>query len=157
MAGGIIISGDTPTQTFLKRWTLEREATNTIIIHARLTPDNPLEMDRWFRRKGYLQCGFHYCITRSGITETRDHQTVGAHLGQYDETSVGVGILGWDGKHPDTLDPLAKANFLTLMQMLAREYPHATIHSAPEFLATKGGYEPLIELATEANEHVRKS
>jgi hypothetical protein len=112
-------------------------------------------MDRWFRKKGYLQCGFHYCVTRSGITETRDHQTIGAHLAEQDRTSVAIGILGWDGKHPDTLDPLAYSNFLSVTEMLAKEYPHATINAAPEFLETRGGYEPLIELAAEAQRHVR--
>lgn len=157
MARGVkIISGNTPTQTFLKRWTKEREATEHVVLHARLTPDNPLEMDRWFRKKGYLQCGFHYCVTRSGLFETRDHRTVGAHLGLLDTTSVGVGLLGWDGKHPDTLDPLTRENLMTLMGMISRQYPHAKVSAAPQWFETKGGYEPLIELAQEAHQLVER-
>ena len=139
------------TQTFLKKWTEDRESTEYIVLHARLTPDNPRDTDIWFRKRGYLQCGFHFCVSRSGITETRDHHTVGAHVGALDTVSVAVGILGWDGQHPDTLDPLSRANLKTLLGILSKEYPHAQVTAAPNWFSTKGEYTPLIELAEEAN------
>ena len=131
---------------WLVRWTAERDTTEEIIIHARQSPDSALEMDRWFRRKGYLQCGFHYCVSRSGVTETRDPSSIGAHLGGHDHRSVGVCILGWDGKHPDTLDPATLGHLWDLAAHLRSTYPSAEITAAPDFVDSTGGYDPLIEL-----------
>lgn len=143
-------------QLYLRKWTRDRDETNAIVLHSRLTPSDPKAMDQWFRRKGYLQCGFHYCVSRSGVTETRHPATVGAHLGSLDKTSVAICILGWDGKHPDTLDPLTKDHLRSLSRQLKITYPHAEFTAAPEHFSSQGGYEPLFQLTEElANEPLR--
>ena len=133
-------------QTFLNEWTVARPSTKYIIVHTRERPIDAKSMDNWFRTRGYLSCGFHFCVTRGGIYETRSHTTVGAHLPGFDAVSVALAILGWAGKDHHLLDPTTKENFHTALSHVADLYTDSEILPATKLRNNNGGYEPFEEL-----------
>lgn len=138
-------------ETYLREWTIPREATEYIVVHTRESPYDARAMDRWFRHRGYLQCGFHFCATRGGIFETRSHSTVGAHCPGFDDISVAVAILGWSGKNIDLLDPKTLKNFNSMIDYVSEKYPDADIVPATRLRRNNGGYEPFEEIVDGIN------
>lgn len=138
-------------QTFLKQWTIPRQTTSHIVVHTREKPTDAKSMDNWFRNRGYLQCGFHYCVTRGGIYETREQTSIGAHCPGFDDSSIAVSILGWSGKDADSLDPNTLANFNNIIERVSQDYPNADIVPATKLRRNNGGYEPFEEIVNELN------
>lgn len=141
---------------WLVSWTRPRLSTSKIVIHARKTPETASEMDSWFRRRGFLQCGFHYCVSRAATTETRDPQTIGAHVAEHDHDALGICVLGWSGQEEETLDPSTKANLRELIAKLVPVYPQAHLQSAPELMSLNKGYDALHLLVEELSEYGRE-
>jgi len=141
---------------WLVSWTRPRLSTTKIVIHARKTPETAPEMDSWFRRRGFLQCGFHYCVSRSVTTETRDPKTIGAHVSEHDKDSLGICVLGWSGQESETLDPSTKENLRLLIAKLVPQYPQALLQSAPELMNLSKGYDALHSLVEELNLYGRE-
>lgn len=137
---------------WLVSWTRPRLQTQKIVIHARKTPETAPEMDSWFRRRGFLQCGYHYCVSRSVVTETRDPQTIGAHLTEHDHAALGICILGWSGQEEETLDPSTRTNLRTLIAKLRPAYPQAYLQAAPELIPTSKGYDALYRLVKDLDD-----
>lgn len=142
-------------QTWIKQWTKLREVTDYIVIHARLAPTSAVEMDGWFRQKGYLQCGFHFCISRGGAHETRSVQSIGAHLPGYDRRSVAVAILGWDGQSALNDDQLRGVAEHTI-DHVASLYPDAEIIPATAGFTARADYTELETFVSTLNERRRR-
>jgi len=77
-----------------------------VILHCAVTPDSKKkdpgfdrfgaeDIDRWHRRRGFDEIGYHYVIRRTGeIEQGRDPRRVGAHCEGYNYNSLGVCLMG---------------------------------------------------------------
>ena len=78
-----------------------------IVIHCAYTlPEMDIgvrDIDRWHRDRGWKSCGYHYVIRRDGRVENGRHEnTMGAHVKGFNESSIGVCLVGGKGrKGPD--------------------------------------------------------
>lgn len=133
----------------LYRWTKRRHSTEAIIVHSISKAVTAHDMDIRHRRAGYYCCGFHYCIDPDGVTPTRHHETIGHHLPGWDNHSIAVAILGYDGKSPIPEDLAASATEIILE--LRQRYQVSAV-AAPQLLAIEG-YDPLLTFVRETNEH----
>jgi len=53
------------------------------------------EIDRWHRQRGWLGIGYHYVIRRDGTIEKgRPEERPGAHAYGYNQTSIGICLVG---------------------------------------------------------------
>jgi len=78
---------------------MTRETTDTVIIHCSATPADMdigvKEIDRWHRAKGWLEIGYHFVITRSGVVqEGRKISKPGAHAIGWNKRSIGICLVG---------------------------------------------------------------
>lgn len=128
-------------------WTRERPTTDAIIVHAVSRADTAHDLDILHRRNGYFACGFHWCVEPSGPVNTRSIDTIGHHLEGWDAHSIGVAIVGWDGKVPlpETLAEQADA----LLERLFHSHS-VTAVAAPTLLGIEG-YGPLLDFVRESN------
>ena len=131
----------------LRKWSRDRPATEAVIVHAITRADTAKALDITHRRAGYFCCGMHFCVDASGFSTTRHPDTIGHHLDGWDTHSLGVAIVGWDGKTPLPADLEAHAH--DLLDQLHRHY-HVTAVAAPKLLGIEG-YDPLQDFVREAN------
>lgn len=79
-----------------------RTSTDHIVIVDSGTPGTKdigrKEIDRHHRSLGYFGIGYHFVIRRDGeVEQGRDINLPGAQLGEYNETSISICIVG-EGK-----------------------------------------------------------
>ena len=85
---------DTKTETFAAR-----SRTDLIVIHC---ADTPAKMDvgateirKWHKERGWKDIGYHFVIRRNGeIEKGRHHAQVGAHVLGFNNTSLGICMVG---------------------------------------------------------------
>ena len=92
---------------------------------------------------------------RGGAHETRSAQSIGAHLPGYDQRSVAVAILGWDGQSPLTDDQLREVAEDTI-DHVASLYPDAEIIPATAGFTARADYTELETFVSTINERRRR-
>jgi N-acetylmuramoyl-L-alanine amidase len=77
-----------------------------VILHSASTPDYPdssekydlfgvADIEAWHRKRGFLKCGYHLVIRRTGkIEHGREYIEVGAHTLDHNQDSIGVCYIG---------------------------------------------------------------
>lgn len=76
-----------------------RTTTDYCIIHCSATrPHMDIgvkEIDRWHRKRGFSEIGYHWVIRKSGLIEPgRDFDDIGAHAVGWNHNSVSVCLVG---------------------------------------------------------------
>ena len=108
---------------------------NLIVVHCtasrcdrQLTPES---LDRLHRQRGFTACGYHFYITRDGITHVcRPIDHIGAHARCFNDHSIGVcyeGGLDEQGQPADTRTMEQKIALIALLRQLRLDYPEARI------------------------------
>jgi|TARA_R110001592_G_scaffold289106_1_gene558199 N-acetylmuramoyl-L-alanine amidase len=122
---------------------------NKIIIHCSATrPSQDIdakEVDRWHKKRGWSGIGYHFFIKRGGLIEIgRSLEKQGAHTKGLNKNSIGICYAGgvkeergadgkWDAEDNRTSEQIA--SLLTLLRLLKKIFPEATIHGHREFAA----------------------
>jgi N-acetylmuramoyl-L-alanine amidase len=113
-----------------------RNKTDFIIIHCAATkPSMDIgvkEIDQWHRRRGWLGCGYHYVIRRDGTIEVgRNWNEVGAHVRKFNNTSIGICLIGGMEEDTDEADvnytPSQMDTLDVLTTTLTRMFPTASV------------------------------
>lgn len=116
-----------------------------IVVHSSATTADMdigvKEIDTWHKMKGWAGCGYHYVVRRSGVVEWgRDLQDKGAHARGYNQTSIGLCLIGgaalWTNPKTNRQALIARANFTviqmeilaSLLKLLHEYYPQANIY-----------------------------
>ena len=106
-----------------------------VILHCTATPDfkeddkmfdayGLYDIDKWHRDKGFIKCGYHYVVRRSGeIEEGRELYEKGAHCLGYNHNSIGVAYVGTKEPTVAQLDSLVKI-YYDLRKKFFIEYKH---------------------------------
>lgn len=118
-------------------------AIDKIIIHCSATREGAdysvKDIDAWHKSKGWKGCGYHYVIKLDGTIQAgRPEEQIGAHTSGQNAHSIGVCYIGGldsFGKSKDTRTPQQRASLLSLLRMLHRRFPKATVHGHREFAA----------------------
>jgi N-acetylmuramoyl-L-alanine amidase len=119
-----------------------RTRTDFIAVHCSATgPQADIgkaEIDRWHRAQGWNGIGYNFVIRRDGTLETgRPMEAVGAHVQGFNETSVGICLVGGvaaDGKTPeDNFTAAQKDTLASLVRTLKGVYPKATVQGHRDF------------------------
>lgn len=119
--------------------TVERAETRFIAIRDTLTkPDPKIDvqvMDTLHCKRGSLGIGYHFLILMGGdIQLGRDIERTGSHSKDYDNISVGVGIVGGTddaGDRAYTRNDEQNAALSDLVAFLSLRYPQAEVHDKP--------------------------
>lgn len=115
-----------------------------IIVHCTATPEGRdvtvEQIDRLHRQRGFRCIGYHYVVDlKGGIHNGRPIEETGAHCTGHNSRSIGVvyvGGLARDCKTPmDTRTPQQRASLVSLITLLKRQYPGASVHGHREFAA----------------------
>ena len=116
---------------------------NKIIIHCSATPENrehnAKDMDRWHKKRGFREIGYHYFIKLDGtIEEGRALSKQGAHCSGQNRGSIGIAYCGGMSedmkKAKDTRTPAQKESLINLMRSLIYKYnKDMTIHSHRDY------------------------
>ena len=120
-----------------------------IIVHCSATrPSHDIdakEIDRWHKQRGWSGIGYHFFIKRGGLIEIgRPLEKQGAHTKGQNKNSIGICYAGgvkeergvdgkWDAEDNRTSEQIA--SLLTLLRLLKKIFPEATIHSHRDFAA----------------------
>ena len=123
--------------------TKARTKTDYIAVHCSATSEKQdigaADIDKWHRAKGWQCIGYHYVIRRNGkIEEGRDKDAVGAHASDWNDSSVGICMVG--GVDADNINK-AENNFTAeqfeslheLLLELQLYYPNAKIQGHRDF------------------------
>jgi len=113
--------------------TKKRTDTHWIAIHCAATPPDMdigfAEIDRWHKERGWIGCGYHKIIRRDGTVEDgRDIDAMGAHVRGFNQTSVGVCLIGTDTFTDEQFESLAN-----LIADLLAKYPSASLRGHRDF------------------------
>lgn len=108
---------------------------NLIVVHCTASRcDRPLsfaELDRQHRQRGFSSCGYHFYITREGITiPMRPLNDIGAHARGFNAHSIGIAYEGGllpDGTPADTRTPRQREALRSLISRLLALYPRCTV------------------------------
>ena len=81
--------------------TIKRQIVN-IVVHCSASPqgrgDDASDIHRWHREKGWDGIGYHYVILEDGMGQVgRPLYWVGAHVANYNDTSIGICLIGEGG------------------------------------------------------------
>lgn len=76
-----------------------RETTKTALVHFTGSRETSFaEIKREHLARGMPEIGFHFIIEEDGkLLKGRDQNKVGAHSPEFDETSVGICVVGGKG------------------------------------------------------------
>ena len=117
---------------------------NEIIVHCSATPEGRHvtvgQIRSWHKQRGFKDIGYHYVIYLDGsIHAGRDESVVGAHCTGHNRFSIGVCYVGGVAKDcntpKDTRTAAQKAALLSLLKLLKKKYPGASIHGHRDFAA----------------------
>lgn len=116
---------------------------NKIIVHCSATPEGrehtASDMDRWHKKRGFNEIGYHYFIKLDGtIEEGRALSKQGAHTSGENRGSIGICYCGGMSKDmkkaKDTRTQAQKDSLIKLMTELIYKYnKDMTIHGHYEF------------------------
>lgn len=103
---------------------------NEIIIHCTDTEAGKdysvTEIDRWHRKRGFAEIGYHYVIHPDGKIDTgRAITKIGAHCKGHNEYTIGVAYIGGrrNGVSADTMTLPQELALRSLLQILCLLYP----------------------------------
>ena len=120
-----------------------RSKTDFIAVHCSATSENldigAKDIDRWHRAQGWTCIGYHFVIRRDGtIEEGRDRNVIGAHVVGFNESSIGICLVG--GIDADDIkkaeNNYTKEQFDSLKKLLDElkaVYPQAKIQGHRDF------------------------
>jgi N-acetylmuramoyl-L-alanine amidase len=87
------------------------------------------EIDRWHKERGWIGCGYHKIIRRDGTVEDgRDIDAMGAHVRGFNQTSVGICLIGTDTFTDEQFESLAD-----LIADILEKYPSASLRGHRDF------------------------
>lgn len=127
-----------------------------VIIHCSATgPDadiGAVDIDKWHRSKGWLGCGYHYVIRRSGVLESaengkrcRPEEKAGAHVGDcgpgWNKRSIGICLAGGVNAKSKAENNFTEAQFATLkvlVQILQKRYPGVKVMGHKDLIKMTG-------------------
>lgn len=112
-----------------------RKETSQIFVHCSATKATMdigvREIRQWHKEQGWLDIGYHFVIRRDGTVETgRDLVAVGSHVKGYNETSVGVCLVGGidaKGNPEANFTPEQMHSLQNVLTTLKGEWPNAVI------------------------------
>ncbi len=114
-----------------------RTKTDLIVIHCAATPPGRDigvdEIRKWHRKRGWLDIGYHFVIRIDGtIEDGRPVDTMGAHVRNFNSTSIGVCMVGGldEEMNPsgDYFTPEQWETLALLVEQLAdTEYPGSKV------------------------------
>lgn len=112
-----------------------RQSTDAIFVHCSATKASQdvgvREIRQWHKEQGWLDVGYHYIIRRDGTIEAgRDEGAVGSHARGYNNTSVGVCLVGGidaKGKPEANFTDAQMESLRALLGELKARYPDAAI------------------------------
>ena len=105
---------------------IERDSTDTIVIHCSATPSNmDIGVDKirkWHvDDNGWDDIGYHYVIRRDGTLEIgRDEAMVGSHARAVNGTSIGVCLIGGSDSNGKWEENFAPIQFETLKSIILK-------------------------------------
>jgi len=113
--------------------TKKRTDTHWIAIHCAATPPDMdigfAEIDRWHKERGWIGCGYHKIIRRDGTVENgRDIDAIGAHVRGFNQTSIGICLVGTSDFTDEQFDALKN-----LISDLLDRYPEASLRGHRDF------------------------
>lgn len=125
----------------------KRSKTDFIFVHCTATVEGKefhvKDIDKMHRARGFNGIGYHYLIALNGDVEIgRPHDTVGAHVQNYNSRSVGISYVGGvdaNNKAKDTRTPAQKASMVALLASLKSKYPNAKILGHRDISPDKNG------------------
>ena len=97
------------------------------------------DIDRWHRERGWMGCGYHLVLTRSGtVEEGRPLTRQGAHVRGQNSKSIGICLVGgMSSKSPtpeiNYTDEQMEALRSTIDQLLEEEFPAAAVKGHTDF------------------------
>jgi Negative regulator of beta-lactamase expression len=97
-----------------------------IIVHCSKTTkrqgDGLVAVERKCRLRGALSCGYHYVISRDGLTQSgRGVDQAGNHTLGFNDRSLGICLVGMPGKATFK----QKEALRTLLDILKEQFPDA--------------------------------
>lgn len=101
-----------------------------IVVHCSATREgcdiNAKDIDRWHKKRGFSQIGYHFVITLNGeVQEGRDLRLKGAHVKGHNHDSIGicyVGGLDFNGKARDTRTTAQRVSLSNLITNLSKRF-----------------------------------
>jgi len=91
-------------------WTALSQARyiDTIVIHTTDVNWTVKQIDDYHKSLGWDGCGYHFVIEKSGkVIQCRDMDTVGAHVLDHNESSVGIAWIGKGSPTEEQMDSMA--------------------------------------------------
>lgn len=118
-----------------------RKATDFIAIHCSASvPASTTDaktIDRWHRQRGFLMIGYHFVIKTDGnIEKGRDIESIGAHVENFNASSIGICMVGGvdaANKPCDNFNAAQYAALEGLLKELRKAYPKAVIQGHRDF------------------------
>jgi N-acetylmuramoyl-L-alanine amidase len=115
-----------------------------IVVHSSATPKDrdhtEEDIERWHKRKGWKDTGYHFIVLLDGIVESgRPITERGAHTRGHNHNTIGVCYIGGtdqSGKAMDTRTPAQKEKMRQLLSELLAVYPGANIVGHRDLAAT---------------------
>jgi N-acetylmuramoyl-L-alanine amidase len=113
-----------------------------IVVHCTATPEGRAhtaeDIRQWHKQKGWQDIGYHWVVRLDGSIEPGRNEAVpGAHVANYNSTTIGVVYVGGIDKiafkPKDTRTVAQKAALLKLLKDLKRRYPGAQILGHRDF------------------------
>lgn len=112
-----------------------RDETNYLVVHCSDTYERmnwtAKDIDRCHRQRGFLEIGYHYVICRDGTVEDgRDVEVIGAHAKPYNQTSVGVCMIGGRSDDDQPVSNYTDQQWYALEKLLCSlrdQYPEAEV------------------------------
>lgn len=96
---------------------------NRIVVHCSAT--QPLKqigaatIDRWHRKQGWLEIGYHFVIrTTGGLEFGRDIEDVGAHAKGYNADSIAICLIGGVDENGTSVNNFFPSQFRTLKTLI---------------------------------------
>lgn len=127
---------------FLTSFILQSREINSIILHCTATRATRRITAKEIRRYhvdilGWKDIGYHYVILTDGTVETgRDLSAAGAHCKGHNANSIGIVYVGGidsRDKPADTRTDSQKASMDSLICVLQRIYPNASVYGHRDF------------------------
>lgn len=109
---------------------------NAIVIHCSATRPSvevhAATINRWHRKRGFKEIGYHFVIPRNGFLELgRDQYEIGTHAKRWNEDTLGICLAG--GLDEETWKPTSNytdgqwAALYTLLRIYINKYPDIKI------------------------------
>ena len=96
-----------------------------IVVHCSDmdAPHTVADIDSWHKKRGFNRIGYHYIIDQQGeLHEGRDEKEVGAHVKNFNRSSIGICVMGRHNFTSNQMDELYR-----LITDLLVSYPKAKV------------------------------